>query len=510
MIEVRDVAEVRAAEAELMAALPEGTLMQRAAFALAVACAALLEGVRDHVVGARVVLLVGSGDNGGDALWCGAGLAGRGCRVDAITLSDQVHGPGARALRRSGGRVLSWADDPVSARSSVDRADLVIDGILGIGGRGGLRPDAATLVDLAAQSGALVVSVDVPSGVDADSGRVEGSAVVADVTVTFGAVKPGLVVAPGCLHAGTVRLVDIGLAFERESQVRVLDSVDVARWVPEPAADAHKYRRGVVGVAAGSAAYPGAALLATAAARESNVGMVRFLDRQDGSAARVVEAYPDIVVDGASPQAQDRADAWACGPGFAGDRLDALAVRAVLEAPVPVVLDAGALTVLAEDDSLRSMIAGRQAAGLVTVVTPHEGEFARLLPGLLLEGRLAAAVEGARRLEAIVVLKGPGTVIAAPDGSCLVDDQGSAHLGTAGSGDVLTGMVGALLASAWATGMRTPGELLEATAAAVWLHGAAGRLAAVEAPVTAIDVAARVGGAIRVARFGRQAVEAGP
>lgn len=176
------VETVRAAERELMARLPEGALMQRAAAGLAVACGELL----GKVYGSRVVLLVGSGDNGGDALYAGARLARRGAGVVAVPLSpERAHQGGLAALRAAGGRV---SDD---ALRDIGRADLVVDGIVGIGGRGGLRPEAAQLASAAWES-APVVAVDLPSGVDADSGEVHGDAVQADATVTFGAYKPGL------------------------------------------------------------------------------------------------------------------------------------------------------------------------------------------------------------------------------------------------------------------------------------------------------------------------------
>lgn len=501
MIELRTSAELRAAEALQRASVHDGVLMQRAATALAIACAGLLQNARGAVVGSRVVVLAGSGDNGGDALFAAAALAARGCGVDAILVSGRAHEAGLAAFRRAGGSVL--ASDAMPS-AIIDRADLVIDGIIGIGGSGGLRTEAAALAELVAASGALVVAVDVPSGVDADGGAVRGVAVSADVTVTFGAVKPGLVLAPGAQHCGAVVLVDIGLEFDTASLVRSQESIDVAEWVAEPAADAYKYRRGVVGVVAGSAAYPGAALLAVSAARRGNVGMVRFLDRVDGTAAAVVSHFPDVVVDGSSPDAQQRVGAWACGPGFPGGAADAMAVRAVLAAQVPVVLDAGALSVVATDVDVRDTIAVRAARGLVTVLTPHDGEFARLVPGLLADSgdRLTAARRAAEVLHAIVVLKGPGTVIAAPDGQCFIDTQGTADLGTAGSGDVLTGLVGALLASAWANGQRDTKDLLEATAAAVWLHGTAGRIAGERSVVVATDIADAICTAINMARFG--------
>ena len=206
MIALHTAREVRAAEEPLLAALPEGTLMQRAATGLATVCLRLL----GAAYGRRVALLVGTGNNGGDALFAGAVLARRGVRVTAVLLDpDRAHPAGLAALRQAGGRVLP-AGSP-GAATVLGRADLVLDGMLGIGGRGGLRPEAAELVRAAAHGAGITVAVDVPSGIDADTGAVDGVAFPALHTVTFGAVKPGLVVGEGRGYAGQVHLVDIGL-----------------------------------------------------------------------------------------------------------------------------------------------------------------------------------------------------------------------------------------------------------------------------------------------------------
>jgi len=496
VIELRSVEQVRAAEEAEFRVVPEGALMQRAAHALAIRCTRLLDEVRGGVVGARIVLLVGSGNNGGDALWAGERLARRGCRVDALLVADRAHEQGLAALVAAGGRVHRGAAQQGTLLAD---ADLVLDGILGIGGRGGLRPQAAEVVEQVAASGAIVVAVDVPSGVDADTGAVDGAAVDADVTVTFGAIKPGLLLAPGMFHSGAVDLVDIGLEFDDVPPAAlVMEPVDVAVRVPEPVDGDYKYSRGVVGLAVGSAEYRGAAVLAVAAARHANVGMVRLLDRRDGVADMVVERFPDVVVDGTAPARQPRATSWACGSGFPGTADDEAVVLAVLDAQAPVVLDAGALTVVSVSDAVRRRLAERTREGHVTVLTPHDGEFERLRPGLLAAaaGRLEAARQAASDLDCIVVLKGAGTVIAGPSGPAFIDAEGTADLGVAGSGDVLTGILGSLLACA------DPDDAVATVAAGVWLHGCAGRLAAHRAPVTALDIADRVTDAVRTARFG--------
>jgi len=507
VIDLRIADDVRIAEASAMSELPDGTLMRRAATGLALTCTRVLQSAGGGLPGSRIVVLVGSGDNGGDALWAGSFLASRGFRVDALTLTDRVHDLGARALQRAGGHRYRWDSSDARLLQLVAEAELVIDGIVGIGGSGGLRPDATSLVEHVSDSGAIVVAVDVPSGVSADTGAIAGAAVMADVTVTFGAVKPGLLLAPGSRHSGAVLVVEIDLEFAEPSTIQSLESIDVAEWVAEPPPDAYKYRRGVVGIAAGSPAYPGAALLAMSSARRGNVGMARFLDRGDAVASMVVSHYPDVVIDGSDPAAQTRVDAWVAGPGFSGDGVDATTILAVLRAATPVLLDAGALTVLVESAETRRMVADRHTRGLTTVVTPHDGEFERLFPGLLAsaDGRLRAALQAAAELGAVVVLKGPGTVVASPGGHTYIDTEGTADLGTAGSGDVLSGLAGAVLAGAWAAGRRSIDELTQATAAAVWLHGAAGRIAATRGPVVATDIADEVPAAIRLARFGPEA-----
>ncbi len=510
MIALRDAEQIRQAEDTAYAHVPAGSLMQRAAFALSVACAGLLAEARGAVAGSRVVLLVGAGNNGGDALWAGAHLAARGCAVEAVTVSSRVHAEGAAALRRAGGRLVG-TDDLDQVARVLAAADLVLDGILGIGGRGALRESSATIAGLAV--GAIVVAVDVPSGVDADTGQVVGASIDADLTVTFGALKPGLVLTPGRERSGTVRLVDIGLDFDAPPVAACLTGTDVAAWVVEPSADAYKYSRGVAALATGSAAYPGAGLLSVAAACAAGVGMVRVLDDGTGRCGEIVRQHPDVVVDGTPPAQQGRATAWGCGSGLAGTGDQVALVAAVLAAPVPVVLDAGALTVLARSGPVRTLVRERAERGVVTVVTPHAGEFERLCPGLLASahGRLAAAISAAQELQAVVVLKGPGTVVAAPSGTAYVDTEATADLGVAGSGDVLTGVVTAVLADAWAAGHRSVDALCEAAAAAVWLHGRAGRIAALDGPVTAPDLAGAIRAAVMDARHGdRLPADGGP
>ncbi|WP_328789160.1 MULTISPECIES: NAD(P)H-hydrate epimerase [unclassified Streptomyces] len=435
------VETVRAAERELMARLPEGALMQRAAAGLAAACAGLLRRTRGGVYGARVVLLVGPGDNGGDALYAGARLARRGAAVTAVPMDpERMHPGGLAALRAAGGHL---------ARAVPQRADLVLDGLLGIGGRGGLRPTAAALVERI-PPGVPVVAVDLPSGADADTGEVAGPAVSADVTVTFGAYKPGLLIDPGASRAGAVHLVDIGLELP-SPEVEALQHADVAGLLPEPTATSDKYRRGVVGIVAGSVQYPGAAVLAVAGALRGGAGAVRYV----GPAAEAVLArYPETLI------GPGRVQAWVVGPGLGEGRAGEVAQ-----------LLAGDAAVLVDADGLRGLDAAvLRARSAPTLLTPHAGEAAALLGverQAVEAGRLDAVRALAQRYGAAVLLKGSTTLVASGGGAVRVNPTGTPWLATAGSGDVLSGLAGSLLA----------GGLSGADAGAVgaYLHGLAAR-----------------------------------
>ncbi|HEY1643635.1 MAG TPA: NAD(P)H-hydrate dehydratase [Streptosporangiaceae bacterium] len=485
---------VRAAEQALMARLPGGALMSRAAAGLASVCAGLL----GQVYGSRVAILAGSGDNGGDALYAGALLARRGAVVTALAASDRLHEAGAAALRAAGGRVLAGAGSGAAGgTAALSQADLIIDGLLGIGGRGGLREPAAGLAgrtEQARRDGAIVVAVDLPSGVDAGTGVVAGPAIQADVTVTFGTWKPGLLIDPGASRAGAVELIDIGLGPDLgPPAVSSLQAADVAALLPQPAAESDKYRRGVLGLLAGSAQYTGAAVLATGSAIHGGAGMVRLVSAEaartaarqhwpEAVVAATEDAPPEQVISGAG-----RVQAWAAGPGMGtGDDAAGL-LAAVLATSLPVLVDADGITLLARHPGLLPRPAP-------TLITPHAGELSRLT------GADRDAIE-ARRLEHVraaaaelgitVLLKGSTTVIASPedDVPVLVNSTGTAWLATAGSGDVLSGLAGALLAQGLPPA--------QAAAAAAYLHGVAGRLAADDAPIGAGDLITALPAAIR-------------
>lgn len=476
------VETVRAAEAALKQRLPEGALMRRAAAGLAVACGDLLRR-NGRVYGSRVLLLVGSGDNGGDALYAGARLARRGAGVRALLLApDRAHPGGLAALLAAGGQAV---DGP----EGLGVFDLVVDGITGIGGRGGLREDATGLLHTVTRDRTPVLSVDLPSGVEADTGEVHGDAVRADATVTFGTYKPGLLIDPAAEHAGALRLVDIGLGPElpEPPDLEALQYADVAALLPVPGAESDKYRRGVVGVVAGSGRYPGAAVLAVAGALRGGAGAVRYVGP---GADAVIARFPEALVHAGPPSEAGRVQAWVVGPGLGDGRNAAAAVADVLAADVPVLVDADGLRLL-DAETVRTRTAP-------TVLTPHAGEAAALL-GTAREdveaGRLTAVRELAARYRATVLLKGSTTLIAeARDTPVRVNPTGTSWLATAGSGDVLSGLTGSLLAAGLAP--------RDAASVGAYLHGLAARHGSDGAPVSAQDVADGIPAAWRDVRAG--------
>lgn len=439
---------IRAAEAPLLASLPDGALMRRAAFGLATEIGRELTARTGGVVGRRVCAVVGSGDNGGDALWAATFLRRRGAAADAVLLNpDRTHRKALAAFTKSGGRLV----ESVSAAT-----DLVIDGVVGISGSGPLRP-AAAQVFAAVQAAAIpVVAVDIPSGIDVATGAITGPAVHAALTVTFGGLKPVHALA----DCGRVVLVDIGLDLAH-TDVLGFEATDVAaRWpVPGPRDD--KYTQGVTGVLAGSSTYPGAAVLCTGAAVAATSGMVRYA----GTAhAEVLAHWPEVI---ASPT-------------------PAAALWFALDTDLPVLVDADGLTMLADHPDL---VAGRNAP---TVLTPHAGEFARLAGAPPGDDRVGACRQLADALGATVLLKGNVTVIADPGGPVYLNPAGQSWAATAGSGDVLSGMIGALLASGLPSG--------EAAAAAAFVHARAAAAAAADpGPGDAPTSASRISGHIRAA-----------
>ncbi|SDS75014.1 bifunctional ADP-dependent NAD(P)H-hydrate dehydratase/NAD(P)H-hydrate epimerase [Corynebacterium timonense] len=469
--------QIRAAEKPLLEAqdAPD-ELMKKAAHAVFRAAEEML----GHP--SRVVLLVGTGGNGGDALYAGAELALGGHRVDAWCVFGTAHSPALEAFRNAGGQLLSGPPET--------GYDLLIDGILGLSGSGGLPSSLASPLTAARQ----VLAVDVPSGVEADTGVAGEVRVDADVTVTFGGWRVAHALAPEC---GTALVADIGgVAGElsRAADVTIARAVCPERAWPdglvplgplpapslEPGARDDKYSGGVVGIRAGSSTYPGAALLCVAGAVAATPAMVRYAGPQ---AAEVVRAHPEVV---AAPDLErtGRVQAWVYGPGAGTDEAAADELAWLIAREEPLLIDADGLTLLATHAHLRRALRERTAA---TVVTPHDGEAKRLADAVGLEDkdRLATARELADLLGCTVLLKGRSTIIAEPNGGrCTIVDAGNSWAATPGSGDVLAGVAGARMARG------------DEVAQAVQVHAAAAKLAAAtaygEAPTSASVIAAHI------------------
>lgn len=463
------VAQTRDLETAAMAVVGDHALMQRAAHGLSVRAADLVRRRRGHVYGSQVVILVGPGNNGGDALFAGQRLVQRGCAVTAVRALGRPHAAGLAALRAAGGRLLAGEDLGEAGLAGVD---LVIDGVLGIGGRPGLPDDLAALLAGAKARRVPVLAVDLPSGVATDTGQAPPGSVQATRTVTFGTLKPCHLLEPAASCAGEVEVVDIGLdPSSTAPSLAAWDPADVgARWpVPGPTSD--KYARGVVGIDTGSDSYPGAGVLSTYGAVHGGAGMVRYLGASR-SAEIIGRELPNVVF-GAG-----RVQAWLLGSGW-GEHADGAAVIADrVAAGLPLVIDADGLA------HLPDRLPG------TTLLTPHAGELARLLDaerGDVTADPVAAVRAAADDTGATVLLKGATQLVATPGGETVdVAVPGPAWTGQAGSGDVLGGLCAAVLAAGVGT----------ATAAVLAASVQAITAARFPGPVPPQDLARRCAGVI--------------
>jgi NAD(P)H-hydrate epimerase len=471
-------------------------LMERAGAALAA------EVQRAHPSGS-VTIVCGAGNNGGDGWVAARALAeaGRAVQVLALREPDGLAGEAREAAAAASGSV-AWqhVSDARTLERAVEGSSVVIDAIFGIGLHGAVREPYRSLIGAIVTCGVPVVSADIPSGLDADTGVAAGPVVRAAVTVTFSALKPGLLMEPGRSLSGRVVVVDIGVPVDGVGALEVPGRCDLRGLMRWPAPEDHKGSRGTVAVVAGSAAYPGAAALAAAGALRMGAGYVHVVT--PAPAAGVVrQAWPNAIVrpvaaddDGAIASAVEvleavsGADAVVVGPGLTTGTGPAAAVRALIaEAATPLLLDADALNVLTgEVDALRR----RNAP---TVITPHPGEAGRLLGSdvsAVSHDRLKAvsALSGDRL---VCLLKGPGTLIAGGGRSAIVG-SGGPGLARAGTGDVLAGMIGTALAQ----GVDT----FDAAVLGAYLHGRAGERGAedlTDTCLTAVDLPGYIHLAVR-------------
>ena len=459
---------------------------------MAAAGAAVATAIRRRYRPRPVLVLAGPGNNGGDGWVVARDLADHGWDVRVAALGDPAALKGDAAWART-----LWTGPVETARpQALDGAGLAVDALFGAGLARDLDGIAAEIVSALAgrvAAGTTVsVAVDVPSGIDGDTGRVRGVAAPADLTVTFFRRKPGHLLMPGRALCGSLRVADIGIPASALDAIAPATVVDApALWrvaLGERRSSDHKYRRGHVVVVGGPMS--GAARLALAAARRSGAGLATAAVPPGATALFAGDAPGAIVreVDGPDGLARllgdPRYSAVVVGPGLGGNGLGGNGARGLVEAALaagrPVLLDADGLNAFA---GAVADLAGRISAP--TVLTPHEGEFKRLFPEIdpAALGRLAAARAAAAAAGATVLLKGPDTVVAAPDGRAAIAENAPPTLATAGSGDVLAGLIGGLLARGV--------PAFEAAAAGAWIHGEAGRAAG--ASVLAEDIVGRIG-----------------
>lgn len=459
--------------------VPGIVLMERAGQAVARAAREMAAS------GSKVLVLCGPGNNGGDGFIAARCLEASGFSPSIILLKDPggLRGDAREAFDRLGPDLRARCEyavegDDISRdfTESLQSASLVIDALFGAGLDRPLSGVVLKLVELVNRSGIPVLAVDLPSGINGSSGQILGGALRSRATVTFFRQKPGHLLFPGRELCGEVKVADIGILPEALEEIAPDTFVnDQEFWLsawPRPAANGHKYSRGHAVVFGGPMSSTGAARLSAMAALRSGAGLVTIASPPDAmmvNACHLTAVMLKKVTDVDSIEeylADDRLNTLLVGPGFGVGKETRGVVRTLLRTKRATVLDADALTSFSSDpETLFELI---RMSSAPVVLTPHEGEFTRLFADISGD-RLQRARFAAKRSGAIVVLKGPDSVIAAPDGRAAINCNAPPWLATAGSGDVLAGIVAGLLAQG------VPG--FEAACQAVWLHGEAGNVA---------------------------------
>ena len=477
---------IREAEQPRLAAGEGPALMRTAAWGLAQHTLDFLRH-RGRIYGSRVIGLVGKGNNGGDTLWALSFLAARGVHIEAVAITaepDQLHPAARTAFRTAGGRFTTRIDHAT---------DVVLDGVFGTGFSGTFdMPTYLADRNLHTPDTAGIIACDIPSGVHADTGNIPGASLQADVTVTFGGPKVGLLAGAGAHHAGRIHLIDIGIGPELtavEDPWWVAEQTDVARYYGAPRWDAHKYSRGVLSVVAGSPEYPGAAVLVVQAATATGVGYLSLVaepPRGKIVADHVIAATPQVVVeDNITP----KATALVIGPGLGttvrGQHSATAALETGAQHDLPVLVDASGLDVLEAQHF--------EADYAALVLTPHVGEMRRLIQRLapdLTDQDVAAQAEAfAQRFGVWVVLKSATTYIFGPAGQRSLHPPYTAELATAGTGDTLAGILGAGLSTLDPGGPAISDRVFGLLVAGVRLHSMAGQLAAADGGVVVSSLA---------------------
>lgn len=470
-MELLTTTEMERADALTIAAGVSGfTLMQAAGRAVAQAAENLAEE-------GPIVVVAGRGNNGGDGFIAAAELAARGRSVSVVLLCDRstLKGDAALAAREWRGEVLPCGP------GSIGTPALIIDALFGAGLNRPAKGDPLAAIEAVNASGAPILAVDLPSGVNGTTGAVLGTAVRATETVTFFRHKPGHLLLPGRLHCGRLRLVDIGIGAQVLDEIRPQTFENgPALWqglFPVPHIDGHKYGRGHAVVASGGVASTGAARLAARGALRAGAGLVTMASPRDALAVHaaaltaVMVRPSDTPVEFAQLLADRRLNVCVIGPGAGvGQHTRDMVLTALGQQDRAVVLDADALTSFSEHpDELFDVI--KKISNPQVVLTPHTGEFSRLFSGINQDHEVRSKLQDARaaaqRSGAVVLLKGPDTVVASPDGRATISANAPPWLATAGSGDVLAGMIGGMLAQ------RVPA--FEAACIGTWMHGEAGQ-----------------------------------
>lgn len=481
MLRVVTAAESRSAEEQAIAAGDGTTLLSL----MAAAGNALAEVVAERVPEGDLLVVTGPGNNGGDG-WVAARVlhaAGRRVRVASLVALSSLAGEASAAATLAIDAGVAWDHTESPAADNVRGAAGIVDALLGIGATGAPRPNVAAWVDALNASDAELICADIPTGVNADTGAVEGTAVRADVTVTFSAAKRGLVTYPGAGYVGDLIVADIGMGFEIAASAaapEVWTAEEYAALIPRPAPDVHKNQRGRVLVVAGSGTYPGAAVLAARGAARAGAGYVKLAVPE--AIVQVVQSHLVSIPVVGLPSGRTGAflsaalerllrlardfDAVVIGPGLTlADGAVVTARGLVKSLPIPIVVDADGLNALVD---ARGILDARPAP---TVLTPHPGELGRLLSVTTADvqhDRISSSAEMATSMHT-VVLKGAGTVISG-NGRQVINTSGSSALATAGTGDVLSGVIGALLANGL--------DPLDAGALGAYVHGREGEAAA--------------------------------
>ena len=449
--EIITVAQMRGAEAAAMAQGRSGYALMRAAGE-----AVALQAVGMVPPGARIVVICGPGNNGGDGQVAARALRDGGFAPRVVLLGEARTPDSARAAREWGG--------PIEHALPPGDAMLIIDALFGAGLNRAPTGTAAAWIEAVNAQSVPVLAVDVPSGLNADTGQAPGPCIQARRTVTFHRLRPGHLLWPGAGCCGALVVADIGLTAATADTWWNGPALWRAAW-PQHGADTHKFRRGACLVWSGPELATGAARLSAQAALRTGAGIVTLAGTRDALRIHAAHLTSILLVEAEHPGpllGDPRLGACIIGPAAGIGDATREAALAMLRSGTPTVLDADALTSFAGDPgTLRDAIRG------IAVLTPHEGEFRRLFPAIDQASKLSRARAAARASGATVLLKGPDTVIASPDGRAAISTHGTHWLATAGSGDVLAGIIGGLLAQ----GM--PG--FEAAAAAAWLHAEAGR-----------------------------------